>query len=333
MDRVIERARLALQSGGLPEPGPPADADLLQAVGDAISPLRLPPDLRRLHEILDPARLGVAAHPAGASLRFALDTWLQHRDGYPGMVPEVLFPLCYESWSFLFVELDTGEQSGGRVFGWMYGGSHHTLRFATVRDWLDVLAEALEQGAFTRTGTAARVDQSVYEHLAAQRMGARTLVVSEAEEGWPEHWHARSADPDADARGTTHTIRELLDSSPAEATVAGAFSRVLHIPNVGERIALVDGSGVLDLWCPSDLARFPALATADYMEFDVTTRLSAGDWRPPPRPVAPRSRGHSRNYPRITYVDELHRTPPQAIAQAIRRAHPPYDRPQRWQAS
>ena len=46
------------------------------------------------------------------------------------MTPKLLFPFCYESHGFLFVELHDDRDLGGHVFEWAYAGSPFYRRFA-----------------------------------------------------------------------------------------------------------------------------------------------------------------------------------------------------------
>jgi hypothetical protein len=333
VDTAIDRLASALEAAGVVLSLGGDDHAILEKVAAAISPLRLPAELARFYERVDPGVIGIEPHPRCAALDFALQGWLQHRDGAPEMVPEVLFPLCYESWSFLFVELDTPERLGGRLFEWSYGGSDFRLRFGSLTDWLDVLAEVVEAGAWKPLEGASggrraiRPDPDIYARVTARRLGQGALVVPEDTESWPRHWHAKSVDPGAEPTGATHTIGELrasLGAGPLSATIAGVFSRVAVVAHEGERLMVVDGTGVLDVWCPASVARFHALAAADYLEFDVTVGTAPAEWQPPSRPASKAPPNSVAPNPRrLAFVDWLHRTAPEAVVSALRPAKPP----------
>jgi hypothetical protein len=331
VDTAVDRLASALEGAGVALSRAPDDLAVLEEIADVIAPLRLPADLVRYYERVDPGAPGIEPHPRCSPLDFALRGWLQHRYGAPGMVPEALFPLCYESWSYLFVELETPDHAGGRLFDWSYGGSDFRLRFASVADWLGVLAEVVEEGAWTPLEGAScgrpavRPDQDVYARVAAMTLGGDALVVPENAARWPPHWHARSVDPDAEPRGPTHTISALRASMAAgrlSATIAGAYSRVAGVAHEGARLTVVDGTGALDVWCPASVARYDALGAADYLEFDVSTAVP-GDWRPPRQPESKSpAEAVAPNSLRLTFVEWLHRTPPEAIVSALRPAEP-----------
>jgi hypothetical protein len=76
-----------------------------------------------------------------------VDAW--QRDVAEGAVPARLFPLCYSSWSFVFVELAAPDlDDGGALFEWMYGGADFELTYDDVEDWIDVQLQAVEEGRF-----------------------------------------------------------------------------------------------------------------------------------------------------------------------------------------
>lgn len=337
VDAAVDRLASALDAAGVALSSTDDDLVVVEEIAAAIAPLRLPEALVRFYERVDPGALGIEPHPRCSPLDFALQGWLQHRDGAPGMVPEVLFPLCYESWSFLFVELDTPDHPGGRLFDWSYGGSDFRLRFRSVPEWLGVLAEVVEAGAWTPLESASRgrpaivPDPDVYARVAAKTLGSEALVVPEDAESWPPQWHAKGVDPDTEPRGPTHTISELraaMAAGQVSATIAGGYSRVAVLAHEGERLTVVDGTGALDVWCPASVARYHALGAADYIEFDVTGGIAPGDWQPPRQPESKAPSGTAApNSRRLTFVDWLHRTPPEAIVSALRPAEPRREAP------
>jgi hypothetical protein len=98
IDGVIDRLERAYADAGLP---PIRQADgavhsVTARIAAEIAPLELPAELGRFWSRIDPHSLAGAPYPRPTDPSFALDTWLAHRDETPGMVPRLLFPVCYE---------------------------------------------------------------------------------------------------------------------------------------------------------------------------------------------------------------------------------------------
>ena len=73
---------------------------------------------------------------------------------------------------------------------------------------------------------------------------------------------------------------------------------------------VLNGTGVLDVWCPASVARFHALAAADYVEFEVTAGIAPAESQPPPRPESKAPPKHGAQSLRLAFVDWLHPTAP-----------------------
>src|SRR4051812_19610444 len=122
LDDQIDELGRQLAHARVATPVRPSDTMALDEVEAAIAPLRLPGSVRRLWERVDARQFRLATYPQFTEPEFALRAW--QTDVAAGLVPARLFPLCYESWSYVLVELHAlDECDGGTLFEWMYGGA------------------------------------------------------------------------------------------------------------------------------------------------------------------------------------------------------------------
>jgi hypothetical protein len=150
VDASIDALVDALGAAGVDPPRAPSNTADLDAVDAAIAPMSLPGQVRRFWERVDPGSLRVWAYPHPTTVSFALDTWKQHRDEFPGMVSQALFLVGYESWACMSVELDSPLGSGGAMFEWRLDGSSFYLRYHDLSSWLDRITELVVAGEFER---------------------------------------------------------------------------------------------------------------------------------------------------------------------------------------
>ncbi|WP_066586657.1 hypothetical protein [Cellulomonas timonensis] len=291
IDTAIDRLTAAYASAGLPPLRPPsADVDALIAQANAtIHPLRLPEQLETLWRRVDPTSLVVAPHPALTAPELALSTWVSHRDDFPGMTPQLLFPVCYESHSFLFVELDAPGQPGGACLDWAFAGSAFTVVAADLAAYLDLMAAMIELGEVREHRVLGRVHYEFdpdgrwpeYQEALLARalplpgLGDR-VVLDEDVRLWPAHWLAADGVTAHDRypQGATTTVGTLLLEAGAGAEASGTIqARVVSLVGSGDgaRITVDDGTGTLDVWCPAPVCRFgPVIRRA--FELDVRVR-------------------------------------------------------------
>lgn len=219
------------------------------------------------------------------------------------MTPRLLFPVAYESHGFLFVELEDGRGSGGPVFRWAYAGSPYSLLFPTLSAFVDLLATMIELGEFVRhqleTHSYIEFDpDGRWEDALSARLSAAQPLhnfghVRQLDEdvlAWPEHWLLADAlTPETrQLRGATTTISDLLQQAATGAVSEGTVRAVvtsLAASAAGRRVAIDDGSGVLDLWCPTAVCTYGPRIRTEF-EFDVVVRPAPDpvpDWSPEQR--------------------------------------------------
>jgi hypothetical protein len=297
VDTSIDALCDALVRAGVEAPREGTDAAQLDRVDAAIAPLRLPAQVRRFWERVDPATLRVWAFPQPVGPEFALDSWAQQRDEFPGMAPAALFLVGYESWNCMSVELDSPLGEGGSLFEWRLEDGGFYLRHHRLSDWLDRITSLLVDGSFERrpgaTGPMLHLqDPEAGLSLAAPRAalpphpvhGDATEIPREADQ-WPVHWQRLSGiEPEHfQPRGATHSIAELLASDPEvrlEATIAGRVEDLASWEGV-TRVRVSDGTGVLAINCPTEVTTLgPALR--QQFEFDVV--VPPGERREPADP-------------------------------------------------
>jgi hypothetical protein len=142
--KIDELAGVLLRAGVAP-PVPRPVVMVLDEIDAAVAPFRLPSAARRLWKRVDPTSFAVTTYPELTTPELALGGWRLHQK--TDLVPARLFPLCYTSWAYVFVELHAVDVAdGGALFEWMYGGADFQLAFDDIEEWLDVVARAVTAG-------------------------------------------------------------------------------------------------------------------------------------------------------------------------------------------
>lgn len=243
IDRTIDALVEALAAAGVDPPTAPSDPAVLDRVEDAITPLRLPRDLRAFWERVDPATLRLWVLPRLIGPTFAYDTWKQVREEFPASAPAALLLVGYESWNCLSVELDYERRADAMG---------PVLHVQDPETGLALAAPRQPLPPHPRYGNARSVGRAPRE--------------------WPVHWQRLSGIDSDDLRphGATHTIAELLASDPRaslEATIAG---RVVDLGTFGAttRLRVSDGSGEIAVDCPAAVTALGPGCGLDF-EFDV----------------------------------------------------------------
>lgn len=285
IDTSIDALAEALTAAGVEPPRAPSEPPDLDAIDAAIAPMSLPRPLRRFWERVDPRSLRVWAYPHPADPGFALDTWKQHRDEFPGMVPRPLFLVGYESWACLSVELDNPFAAGGAVFEWRLDGTDFYLRYHELGGWLDRMTALLVAGEFERRDGPVGEVLVLRDPHAALSMNALpappppnpvhgdVTCYERALLKWPLHWQRLSGiEPeDIEPRGATHTVAELLASDPSEPLQATVAARVIDLAGLGSGtyVRVSDGTGVMAISCPTAVTSLGPVMREEF-EFDVT---------------------------------------------------------------
>lgn len=283
MQAAVERLQSGLEMLGAPPLQSPASAAALQDVATTVAPWRLPAEVERFWRIVDGDSSSFTRfpHPHAADPGFALECWQEHKQ-QPGTTPDLLFPVCYESFCFLLVELH-GTEPGGACFTWSYDGNPFELVATDLTSYLEVAAETLEAGLLAGGGQAewrfSCFDADAFREALRRRLrqsphpryGAEATFDADAG-SWPDHW-LESVGPAAEeqhARGATTTIAALAASGPGTAGRVHAEVRELWGSDEGFRVVIDDGTGHLDVWCPSAVTMFGPTCPGRF-EFELAT--------------------------------------------------------------
>jgi len=273
IDRYVDAARRA----GAPMPDGPASQRDLDTVRAAIAPLRLGDDVVAMWTRFQapPAM----PYPSWLTARLALDIWREDSSGSNVGLP--LFPIAYESHGFLSAGL-VGDSLESVIWRWAYDAEPATLRFRTLAVAFDAAADALDRGVFVWRDDHRYLevlDDEAWEEVVRGRNeeavaggafdpGITTLDL-QSPLTWPEAWQlACGIDVQAAVpRGSTATIAVFLTSS-ASATIAGTIVGLLGSAE-GSRITLDDGTGHLNVWCPTGADPFGVVRNGAGVEIDV----------------------------------------------------------------
>jgi hypothetical protein len=289
IDPSIDALIDALAAADVEPPRAPADLEMLERIATAIAPLRLPADLRRFWERIDPPTLRAEVFPTLRGPRFALESWQREREEFP-QLPAILFLIGYESWSCVSVELDGMESVGGALFQWGLADGDFHLGYHRLGDWLARVAELVRAGSYERharrDGSASLriVDEWDEMRFAALRAGGLTHpIYGEADSvardplDWPAHWQRAAGIESADiaARGASHTVAELLSSDPASEVRATIVGRVLTLAGgVDACVRVSDGTETITVLCPAAVTALGPVVGESF-EFDVVVAPGA----------------------------------------------------------
>ena len=187
------------------------------AVGEvtaAISPWRLPAEVEQFWRLTDgfSSSLSLFPHPHATDPHFALECWHAHQQ-QPGMTPDLLFPVCYESHAFLLVELDGSPGPGGACFTWAYGLEPFVLVASDLTSYLEVAAQTLEVCRVERHErdgqTFLRFDDTAFQAALRDRFCASLT------RGTATGWRWTGTLPHGRSAGSPRPVRRRQSSMPA----------------------------------------------------------------------------------------------------------------------
>jgi hypothetical protein len=291
IDDSIDALSDALVAIGVDAPQAPTDVAVLEEIAAAIDPLRLPAEVGRFWERIDPATIRALTFPELCPPQFALQSCTSNREhGFNN--PEVLFLVAYTSHCCMSVELDGPSGGGGTLFRWNVVDGSYQLSYDSLAAWLAHTAALIGAGSYERSESERGTWLSITDPREEVPVAARepsTLshpVYGEATAVprdpvlWPAHWQRASGLEPADIspRGATHTIAEVLGSDPARALRATVAGRVINLMGqIDTRVRVTDGTETIDIHCPAAVTLLGPVVGCEF-EFDVV--ISPGPRRP-----------------------------------------------------
>jgi hypothetical protein len=280
IDAAIDRLDAALRAADLDGLTPPQDLGALDALVDVIPPYELPPDLRRFWERVDPTTLAVEPWPELLRPQEAGDRYRDDRQYFPLGGPPLLLPIAAHSDARQVVELKSNRSAGGTIF-YSDADPGFRIQYRGVVDFVEVLAEAIEDGAIERRGGFNLLDERVMAERAATRLRGRpthplygeALDLPADPAGWPAHWllSAGIRLEDREPLGATHTISELIGAAargPVRGRIAGEVVRLVSVGN-DCHVVVEDESGRLRVFCPAGVSPWGPSHRSRF-EFQVT---------------------------------------------------------------
>lgn len=297
IDDALSRLGDALTAAGIPLWRPPQSLRDLEELEAEVAPMRVPEVLRQFWMRVDARTLRVEPYPGFITPATALMVWRQSRDDFRSAHPLALVTIGHEGHECMSVELDVGDIAGGALFEWCVSDlSSLTRRFNGLADWIAYIADLVERGLYRRLDTARGPEWVVpgHENTEAERAirpvpDAHPVHGSALQIGgdildWPEHWQRANGvrNEDVQLRGATHTIAEVLASTPSEplnATIAGQVTALAA--SSWSHVRVDDGTGALDVFCPAETTLLgPGIGR--WYEFDIV--VDTGPRHVPPDP-------------------------------------------------
>ncbi len=274
LEEAIERYKLAVRDFGIGverhRRATLAARSVVQ-VERRIRDLRLPAELRHLWLTYTSSSFGSLFfdglyRPDEALRVYERDVSL----GYPRAV----FPLAYIERAGIWVELETEEHPGGRIYHTFYDDAELQLWCVDLSTLTHLLAETIEHGGVNEPASDRPwIDVGVFDHLRLERTAEMLAMPDEwripvpNRNAWPQHW--RGADglaPRTDAKSAspthtvpTHTIASFNDereSGPVSGTIVARITGLVSGgPIDGLVLNVSDDSGSLQLYAAAEIER------------------------------------------------------------------------------
>lgn len=284
LEEAIERYKLAVRDFGIEVERHRRASQAARSVVQVerrIRDLRLPAELRHLWLTYTSPSFGSlffdgVYRPDEALRVYERDVSL----GYPRAV----FPLAYIERAGIWVELETPEHPGGRVYHTFYDDAELQLWCVDLSTLTHLLAETIEQrGVNEPTSERPWIDVGVFDHLRLERTSEMLAMPDEwripvpNRNAWPQHWRgAEGLAPrtEAKASGPTHSIASFNDeraSGRVSGTIVGRITGLVSGgPIDGLVLNVTDDSGSLQLYAAAEIERSVSeIGFGTPAEFDV----------------------------------------------------------------
>lgn len=289
LEEAIERYKLAVRDFGI---GVERHRRATQAARNVVQverrirDLRLPAELRHLWLTYTSPSFGSlffdgVYRPDEALRVYERDVSL----GYPRAV----FPLAYIERAGIWVELETPEHPGGRIYHTFYDDAELQLWCVDLSTLTHLLAETVEQGGVNEPASERPwIDVGVFDHLRLERTAEMLAMADEwripvpNRNAWPQHWRgAEGLAPRTEVNATgpthsgpTHTIAGFNDERESGRVSGTIVGRITGLVSGGPIDGLVlnvsDDSGSLQLYAAAEIERSVSeIGFGTPAEFDV----------------------------------------------------------------
>jgi hypothetical protein len=285
IEQALNELQGAMVASGMPLWRLPESEDELKHLEVAISPMRLPADVRHFWTQVEARSLRLRPYPSFISPASALKFWNGARDEFRSAQPMALVDVAYESHQCMSVELDIGDVQGGALFEWSVsdpGG--FTRQFNGIADWLTHMVGLVRAGLYQRLEYSdgpvwflpgpdnEELERGMRPTPAPHTTHGTALHVGGDILDWPGHWQHVNGLRQADLvpRGATHSIAEVLASPPTEGLRATIAARVTDYAGGGSwaRVRVDDGTGTLNVYCPAETTLLGP-RNGEWNEFDI----------------------------------------------------------------
>ena len=254
-----------------------------------LSGLRLPAEVRHLWATWQPESFGSLLFDG----LYRLDevSRVHDRDTALGY-PRVCLPLTYIEKAGVWVELETPEHPGGRIYHTYYDDAALQLWCVGVSGLLHLVAETIESGGVNDPQSGRPwLDHAIFESVRLERTADLLALPDEwrvdvrQPDSWPSHW--QSADGNQPKRGAdpTHTVAEfdqVREQGRTQGTLVGEItSLVAGGPIDGTVATLTDGTGSIQVYGSVEVEQaFAGLEIGSRRVVDVIGEPSARGSRP-----------------------------------------------------
>lgn len=251
--------------------------------------LRLPAEVRHLWATWQPQSFGSLLFDGLYRLE---EVGSVHRRDISLGFPSVCLPLTYIEKAGVWVELETDEHPGGRIYHTYYDDAALQLWCVGVSGLLHLVSETIESGGVNDPGSGLPwLDHAVFESVRLERTADLLALPDEwrvnvAEpDTWPSHWRA-SGDGTTPAKGgPTHTVAEFDQAREQARTIGTLVGEITGLvtggPIDGTVATLTDETGSIQVYGSVEVERaFAGLEVGARREVDVIGEPSARGFRP-----------------------------------------------------
>jgi hypothetical protein len=232
--------------------------------------LRLPAELRHLWINYLPHTFGSLFfdglyRPEDALRVYERDVALGH--------PRACLPVAHIEKAGVWLELETPEHPGGRVYHTFYDDAQLQLWCVDLSTLIHLLAETIERGGVNRRGaTQPWIDVGVFDHLRLERTAEMLAMPDEwrvpvvRREAWPPHWRSAQGNgpsgPALPGEGRTHTVADFDQACDRGRVTATLEARITGLVSGGPIEGLVlqvsDETGSVQLYAPAEVEQVVA---------------------------------------------------------------------------